>query len=365
MGISEKLAELEAEYAKTQKNKRTEGHLGILKAKMAKLRREIIDGGSRGGAGAGSGTSGFDVRKAGNATVVFIGLPSVGKSTLLNALTGSKSKTAEYAFTTLSCIPGIMRHKGAQIQLLDLPGVIAGASSGKGRGREVLAVARNADLVLLILDVFDPNCRDKLVAELDNMGVRLDSEPADIAIEHASRGGLDIVFAKRQTHGLDAKVVTGILKEYGIFNGSVVVRQDATVDQLIDKLAGNRRYAPSLTVMNKIDLVQKDYLKQIKYSFIPISADRGQNIERLKDEIYSKLRMIRVYTKSRFEDADDEPLIVKEGTTVIAACGQIHRDLKDNFKSARVWGPSAKHPGQKVGADHVLKDGDVFKVETR
>jgi len=362
MGISEKLAELETEYSKTQKNKRTEGHLGILKAKMAKLRREIVEGGS--GKGGGS-SGGFDVRKTGNATVVFIGLPSVGKSTMLNALTGSKSKIAAYAFTTLTCIPGVMKHKGAQIQLLDLPGIIGGASLGKGRGREVLAVARNADLVLLILDVFDTNYRDKLIAELDNMGIRLDQEPADIAIEPVARGGLNIVFSKKQTHGLDAKVVTGILKEYSIFNGSVIIRDDATVDQLIDKLTGNRKYIPSLTVINKIDLVQKDYLKLIKYPFVPISADKEQNIEKLKDEIYSALRMIRVYTKSRFEDADNEPLIVKEGTTVIAACTQIHKDLKENFKFAKVWGPSAKHPGQKVGADHVLKDGDVFKVETR
>jgi len=362
MGISEKLAELELEYSKTQKNKRTEGHLGILKAKMAKLRREMVEGGS-GKGGANSG--GFDVRKSGNATVVFIGLPSVGKSTMLNALTGSKAKTAAYAFTTLTCIPGIMKHKGAQIQLLDLPGIIGGASLGKGRGREVLAVARNADLVLLILDVFDTNYRDKLITELDNMGIRLDQEPADIAIEPVTRGGLNIVFSKKQTHGLDAKIVTGILKEYNIFNGSVIIRDDVTVDQLIDKLTGNRKYIPSLTIINKIDLVQKDYLKLIKYPFVPISADKEQNIERLKDDIYSALKMIRVYTKSRFEAADDEPLIVKEGTTVIAACAQIHKDLKENFKFAKVWGPSAKHPGQKVGADHVLKDGDVFKVDTR
>jgi hypothetical protein len=248
--------------------------------------------------------------------------------------------------------------------LLDLPGVISGASMGKGRGKEVLAVARNADLILLLLDVFDPNYRDKLVAELYNMGMRLDQRPADITIEPAARGGLDIVFTCKPTH-LNAKIISAILKEYSIFNGNVIVREDATVDQLVDRVAGDIRYIPSLTVVNKVDLVKGEFLKSIKYGFVPIAADRGQNIDKLKDDIYDALKVIRVFTRSRFEDADDVPLIVRFGTTVLEACGQIHRDLKADFKFARIWGPSAKHPGQRVGATHVLKDGDVFMAETR
>ena len=81
--------ELEDEMARTQKNKATEYHIGLLKAKIAKLKREVIAPKK-----SGVRTGGFDVKKSGDATVVFIGLPSVGKSTLLNALTGAKSKTA-------------------------------------------------------------------------------------------------------------------------------------------------------------------------------------------------------------------------------------------------------------------------------
>src|SRR3989338_1591514 len=267
MGIPEKISALEEEYAKTQKNKHTEAHLGLLKAKLAKLRREMESGA---GGKKGAASAGFDVKKSGNATVVFIGLPSVGKSTLLNALTGSKAKTAAYAFTTVTCIPGILRYKGAQIQLLDLPGVISGASKGKGRGKEVLAVARNADLILLILDVYDPTYRDKLVLELENMGMRLDQNPVDIAIEPSARGGLEIVFTVKPTH-LNEKIISSILKEYGIFNGTVTVREDATVDQFVDKVVGGIKYVPSLTVVNKIDLVKPEFLKSMKYEFVPVS----------------------------------------------------------------------------------------------
>jgi GTPase involved in cell partitioning and DNA repair len=69
------------------------------------------------------------------------GFPSVGKSTLLSNLSGVYSEVAAYEFTTLTTVPGVIRYKGAKIQLLDLPGIIEGAKDGKGRGRQVIAGA--------------------------------------------------------------------------------------------------------------------------------------------------------------------------------------------------------------------------------
>jgi small GTP-binding protein len=68
----------------------------------------------------------------------------VGKSTLLSMCTETKSEAAAYEFTTLTCIPGRLEFNGSNIQLLDLPGIIEGAAQGKGRGRQVVAVARTA-----------------------------------------------------------------------------------------------------------------------------------------------------------------------------------------------------------------------------
>ncbi|MDP2718141.1 MAG: GTP-binding protein [Candidatus Micrarchaeota archaeon] len=361
MGILEKIKEIEDQMSKTQVHKGTEHHLGMLKAKLAKLKREQLSGGG-GGKGGGSG---FSVKKAGNATVAFIGLPSVGKSTLLGALTGAKSKIAAYAFTTVTCIPGILHYKGAQIQLLDLPGIIADARSGRGRGREVMNVARTADLVLLVVDVFDPTYVAKLRDELRGLGIRMDEKPPDIVVEPASRGGLDIAFTCKQSE-LTEKTVQSVVNEYGIFNGSVIVRQDATVDQLIDVLSGNRIYNQSLVVVNKVDLAKKGQLDGLDFEFVPISASKNDNIDALKENIFQKLQLIRVYTKTRFKKTDlNEPMMMKTGATIGDFCDQVHRDMRSLFKYAQIWGPSAKHPGQKVGLAHVLLDGDIVQLYKR
>ena len=108
-------------------------HVGKLKAKIAALKRKIE---SQEAHSRSSGpASGFEVKKSGDASVALVGFPSVGKSTLIARLTGQDSEIGSYAFTTLTCIPGLMEHRGAKIQILDLPGLIPGAAEGKGRGK--------------------------------------------------------------------------------------------------------------------------------------------------------------------------------------------------------------------------------------
>lgn len=164
--------------ARTQKNKATAGHLGLLKARLAKLRRELIQ--PKGGGGATE--QGFEVAKTGDARVGFVGFPSVGKSTLLSNLAGVYSEVAAYEFTTLTTVPGCIKYKGAKIQLLDLPGIIEGAKDGKGRGRQVIAVARTCNLIFMVLDVLKPLHHKKLLEhELEGFGIRLNQSPPNIS----------------------------------------------------------------------------------------------------------------------------------------------------------------------------------------
>ena len=115
MGIPEKIKAIQDEIHRTQLNKATEHHIGLLKAKIAKLKREQESDAIK---KSSKKSDGFDVKRTGDATVVFIGLPSVGKSTLLNKLTGSKSTIGAFQFTTVTVVPGVLEHRGAKIQML-------------------------------------------------------------------------------------------------------------------------------------------------------------------------------------------------------------------------------------------------------
>ncbi|EGF83908.1 hypothetical protein BATDEDRAFT_36387 [Batrachochytrium dendrobatidis JAM81] len=361
MGILEKIADIEREVARTQKNKATEYHLGLLKAKLAKYRTMLLEPtGNSGPKGVG-----FDVVRSGDARVAMVGFPSVGKSTLLSKTTETKSEVASYEFTTLTCIPGKINYNGAQIQLLDLPGIIEGASQGKGRGRQVIAVAKTADLILMMLDATKgPRQRELLETELEAVGIRINTHRPNIYFKVKKGGGISFNATQKLTH-LNEKMVYNILHDYKIHNAEVLVREDATVDQFIDVVLGNRKYIKCLYCYNKIDQVsieEVDRLARQDYTVV-ISCESDLNLEYLVDQLWHHLDLIRVYTKKRGEFPDFEPgLILKRGSTVEQVCRSIHRSLLDEFKFALVWGVSAKHNPQRVGLGHIVEDEDIIQV---
>jgi hypothetical protein len=363
LGIPEKIKSIQDEMAKTKINKATEHHIGLLKAKIAKLKREQEENVIK---KSGMKQDGFDVRRTGDATVVFIGLPSVGKSTLLNKMTSANSTIGAFTFTTLTVVPGMMTYRGAKIQVLDLPGIIKGASTGKGLGKRILSVARTADLVILLLDVFQPYHEDVLINELGNIGIRLNQLPPNITIEKAPMGGIAVAQQVRLTK-ITEKHLKDILHLYGIVSARVVIRENITSEQLADHVAGNISYSKAITVLNKIDLVDKAFLKElktkIKSEVIEVSANSDINIELLKEKIYEKLKFIRIYMRPKGGETDfKEPLIAREGDTVEDICNKLHRRLRREFRYSLVWGKSVKFGGQRVGLSHILLDEDVLTI---
>jgi small GTP-binding protein len=353
--------------ARTQKNKATSAHLGTLKAKLAKYKRELmaLDGGGKGGAGAGDG---FDVRRSGDARVGLVGFPSVGKSTLLTKLTNTESEIAAYEFTTLTAIPGVIEYNGSRIQLLDLPGIIEGAKDGKGRGRQVIAAARTCSLILIVLDVAKPLGHKRIIEkELEGFGIRLNKKPPSIYLNKKAKGGLNFTATCKLTH-LDQDQVKSILSEYKINSCDIVLREDCTADDLIDVIEGNRIYIPAIYVMNKIDQItieELDLIERIPH-YVPISANHEWNLDALLEMVWDYLDLVRAYTKPRGALIDPEPVVLTNGKCTIADfCNKIHRTLLDNFKYAMVWGSSVKFSPQRVGRDHVLADEDVVQIVRR
>ncbi|KAG9510663.1 Developmentally-regulated GTP-binding protein 1 [Fragariocoptes setiger] len=362
MSTVEKIAAIEAEMARTQRNKATMGHLGLLKARLAKLRRELI---TPKGGGGGPG-EGFDVAKTGDARIGFVGFPSVGKSTLISNLAGVYSEVAAYEFTTLTTVPGVIRYKGAKIQMLDLPGIIEGAKDGKGRGRQVIAVARTCSLIYIVLDVLKPLQHKRLIEkELEGFGLRLNKQPPAITLRKKEKGGIAMQQMVPQSE-LDLDTIKTILSEYKINNADVVLKCDATTDDLIDVIEGNRIYVPCIYVMNKIDQIsvqELDIIYKVPHC-VPISAHHKWNYDDLLDLTWRYLDLVRIYTKPKGQLPDYEaPVILRrDKKTVEDFCCKVHRTIIKEFKYALVWGSSVKHFPQKVGKDHELNDEDVVQI---
>lgn len=358
--LEERIKEIEEEIQKTPYNKATQHHIGKLKAKLAQL-REKLEKKSGGGKGMG-----FAVKKSGDATVVLLGFPSVGKSTLLNKLTDAKSRIGDYEFTTIDVIPGTMFYKGAKIQILDIPGIITGASSGRGRGKGVLSIIRSSDLVLVLLDILHPEQLEVIEKELHGAGIRLGRSQPKVSIKRTIKGGLRVT-SSVPLKRIDEKTIREILNVNGIHSADVTLHEDLDDERFIDAVMKNRVYLPYIVALNKIDMVNEKRINAVTEKLggelIPISAGCGENLGVLRERIFGGLEIIRVYMKPQGGEPDfDAPLIVKRGSSVADACNKIHRDIRKKFRYAIVSGKSARFKDQSVGINHILEDGDILTI---
>ncbi|CCX12566.1 Similar to Ribosome-interacting GTPase 2; acc. no. P53295 [Pyronema omphalodes CBS 100304] len=368
MGVAEKIKEIEDEMKRTQKNKATEYHLGLLKGKLARLRAQLLEPGP--GEKSGGAGSGFDVSKSGDARIALVGFPSVGKSTLLSKITKTKAAVAAYAFTTLTAIPGVMEYGGAEIQILDLPGIIEGAAEGKGRGRQVISAAKTSDLIMMVLDATKKaEQRALLEKELEAVGIRLNKSPPNIYLKVKKTGGMKITFMSPPKN-LDEKMIYNILRDYKILNCEVLVRdENCTVDDFIDVImAAHRKYIRCLYVYNKIDCVSLSFLDQLAKEphTAVMSCELDLGVTDVVDRAWEELNLLRIYTKRKGIAPDfSEALIVRQNSTIEDVCDAIHRSLKDKFKYALVWGASARHIPQRVGLSHLVADEDVVSIVSK
>lgn len=156
----------------------------------------------------------------------------------MSKLTGTHSEAGAYEFTTLTTVPGVIEYKGAKIQMLDLPGIIEGAKDGKGRGRQVIAVARTCSLIFIVLDVLKPLGHKKIIEkELEGFGIRLNKKPPEVTFRKKEKGGINITGGEKLST-LTSDTIKAICSEYKIHNADISFRQDTTEDELIDILEG-------------------------------------------------------------------------------------------------------------------------------
>ena len=360
--LKEQIEAIEKEIRETPYHKGTEHHIGMLKSKLARLRDQQI---SPGGKGTGGGGLGFMVKKSGDATCLLFGPPSVGKSSLLNTVSNANSKVGAYDFTTLKVIPGMMSYRGAKIQILDVPGIIELAFEGKGGGKQILSTARTADLILIIVDKKRLDWADKVVNQLFEVGIRLNSKPKKIQIIKTMRGSIDVI---DPFDSFDKELIVKMANDFGLKNARIFIGEKIeNIDEIIDAFYANRSYINSLFVINKADeLTRKDrekIEKKFKDNFVVVSAKDGENISKLKKMIWQKLQFIRVYMKETKQTQPDyaEPLIMKQGDTLKDLVNTLPGEWEAQF--GYVWGKKAKFPGQKINLRYEIEDEDEIYLE--
>jgi uncharacterized protein len=239
------------------------------------------------------------VRREGVAQVALVGPPNVGKSSLLQALSSIQIKTGDYAFTTLRPVAALTRIHDVWVQLVEIPGLIEGASEGRGGGRALLSVLRGADAIVF--------CHDATQAV----------EPLLTVRREVAEAGIDLPAALAATKADDAQP---------------------------ERLAQLRRAAPDLP-------------------FVAVSVLDEASLEAFRDLAWSLTGLITVWTRRPGSDEAD-PMALTLGGTVRDVAARLHNELAATFAGARIWGPSARHEGQRVGRTHVVADGDVLELLT-
>ncbi len=294
----EKLFYLQELLAIIPKHKGTEKLQAELKAKISKT-KELMEKGKK---STGS-TAWYQVERQGAGQVVIAGLPNVGKSALLNTLTRTNVEVAPYPFTTTKFQIGMMEYEDIKIQIVDTPPITESAPAW------LFSAFRFADLILVVLDASNDNLIEQMEEIYEQLKVR------------------NIFIDRDQT---DAK--------------------------------------KAIILLNKIDEENANDFSQIFLDFYPdkfdtlkISATKLINIQELKQLIFKKLNIIRVYTKKIGQPpVRKDPIVLPQGSTVIEAAEYIHKDFKKCLQFTRLWNEKG-FSGQRVEKNHILQDGDIVE----
>ena len=237
------------------------------------------------------------VRREGVAQICLVGPPNVGKSSLLQALSEIQIKTGDYAFTTLRPVPALTRIGGVLVQLVEIPGLIGGASEDRGGGRALLGVLRSADAIVYCC--------------------RASADPSE----------LDVVRTEVVLAGIDKPSILA------------ATQADDATDAAVTRLAAA---FPDLPV-------------------VPVSVLDEVSLDAFRQAVWALTGLIRVRLR-RNGVVDEEPVALEPGATVADVADAIHHELGASFSGARVWGPSARFDGQRVGREHPVRDGDAVEI---
>ncbi len=305
--IQEKIATLEELMGTIPKHKGTDKLRADLRRRLSKLKESVQQGKKT-----GRHESSFHIEREGAARAILVGMPNVGKSSLLAALTHATPVISGAPFSTWSPQPGMMIWENVPIQLIDTPPL-----NREHIEPELIDLIRTADLLLLLVDL-----------QADAF------QQLEESIKILEENRIPISCHQWQAAEITTPAQKPIL--------------------LIVNKCDDESFNEDLQVFK--DLVECDW------PIVAISSTSGYQLEKLRQTIFQELQLIRVYSKPPGKEIDyTAPFVLKKGSTVLDLAGKVHKDFLEKLKSARVWGTGV-FAGQLVGRDHILQDGDIVEL---
>lgn len=299
----------------------------------------------------------ISVKKEGIGQITLIGMPNSGKSTILKALTNVDVEIADYPFTTKKPTVGMVDFSGTKIQLVEIPGIIRGASKGKAQGTQLISIIRNSDAIVAVV-----NSKDEfkvIESELLKSNIRMNEEKPKIEISPSKFPGFSIT-GKEFFEGSEEQLID-FLKGMGMFNVNVILKEKTTLDKIAQSLDEKIVYKKTI-IVTRFESVKGEMEKNPKFKGKVFLIDGKEKMTELKQELFHLLGKIIIYTKKPGQQPIyEEPLVLKEGATVEEVAGKLHKDFAKNLKYVKVWG-SSKFPGQRVSKDYNLKNKDVIEI---
>ena len=368
----ERLQRMQEFLSLVPKHKGTAKTCAYVRKQMATLREELEEKKRK-----KTGKSAFKLflEKEGAAQIALIGVTKAGKSSLLAAVTNAKVEISPNPYTTRELVPGTLAYKDIQFQIIEAPALREGSAEGRSWGLKTLATARNADGVVLVVDL-SQNPVDQLsliVNEMEKARILISKPKARVEIERRHMGaGLRIIVVGKLVD-CTFKEVEKLLKRYRVPDGVVKVSGEATLNDVEDAIFESTVYKPAVIVANKTDVKGADANLKLLEAYvdnilpiIAISCKTREGLARLGDVLFETLDIIRIYTKEPNEKVfSKKPFTLKKGATVYDLAKSIHSDFSKKFSFAKVWARRLVFSPQKVGSTFSLEDGDVVEIHVR
>ena len=373
-GPREKMQKMQEFLACVPQHKGTMKLRGEIKRKIAIIRNDLEDK-KRKGTGKSSGGPKLFIEKEGTAQIVLLGDTNVGKSCLMSVLTNANVTVSPTPYSTREPKPGIMSYKDVQFQIVEAPALMHGSADGRAWGLQTLGLARNADGLIVMVDLSrDPIAQLELVlGELEKTRVLVARPKGKVDIDRRHTGAALRIILVGKLLDTSMREVENLLRSYKINDAMVRISGEVALQDVEDAVFESTIYKPTVIVGNKLDVkgaqanlrVLKKYLKD-KLPVIAISCEQRVGLDELGGALFKSLGVIRIYTKEPGMKVDsDHPFALRRGATMNELAKNIHKEFVSNFLFAMVWAKRLPFSPKKVGLNFVLEDGDIVEIHTR